>query len=149
MRPFLQNIFFFLKPELKTIEHVRTLREKVALKFNNKIVFANYVDADQFKAITSNLNAEVKLKSISTSILNDLKMMNGFGLKLKFDVREKALAKAKQEMDDFFIGAFDRIVVLQEKADEMRKETTNERQAMSVEQKKQFSAKNLSRRLSI
>lgn len=125
------------------------MREKVALKYKNKIVLANYRDAVQFKALTSNLNAEVKLKSLSTSLLNDLRMMDGSGLKLKFGAREMAMEKAQQEMDDFFIDAFDRIVVLQEKAEEIRKETANERQAMLVEQKKQFSAKNLSRRLSI
>lgn len=83
---------------------------------------------EEIRILESNLNPEIKVISISTPVLNDLSLLDGKGIIFNPNARQDAISKAKIEMDEFFCGAFNRILQLQKKAAELEKKTKNERE---------------------
>lgn len=73
------------------------------------------------------MNAQIKLKSMSTSLLNDLVAMNGAGIKYNPNAREEAVSKAKKDFDKFFLDAFDRIFVFERNVGAIARATELER----------------------
>lgn len=98
--------------ELSFVEYVRTFRRNVALRVGHDIVQVNFTTDDECKALEEDLNAKVKLKSISSSFLNDLAIIKNGGIKFNPNAREEAISKGKKDIDQFLADVASRILDL-------------------------------------
>lgn len=102
------------------------------LKTENQITRAHYDDDKGLKSLTGNLNANVMIRSLSTPVLNDFKVMEGVGIAYNPNIRDELLSAAKKEMDEFLANAFDRIVALKARAPHMIEATRKERNELDT-----------------
>lgn len=125
----MKYILYVLMIELHHVEIIRSGRNFVTIKRGNEYIHANYENDHQLKMLNSNLNTEVKVKSISTSVLNDIKLLQGDPINYNPNLREEAMKKATDEIENFLSSAFNRILRLQAMVEPIITATKKERRS--------------------